>query len=91
MNTPFGIKLRRLREIYGFSQEAVAFHCGISQAAYSKKEKGTRIPSYERLCQLSDLYDVKIDELIQLPLEELLIIVLEKQIKLLQSKSINTG
>jgi transcriptional regulator with XRE-family HTH domain len=87
MNGKFGVKLRRLREINGFSQEAVAHHCGISQAAYSKKERGERIPSYERLCQLSDLYDIEIRELTELPLDELLIIVLKKKIDLLISKA----
>lgn len=80
----FGIKLRRLREIYGYSQEYVADYCGITQSAYSKKEKGLRIPSYERLQQLSTLYKIEIDKIVSLPTNSLLIIALKKQIEYLE-------
>jgi transcriptional regulator with XRE-family HTH domain len=38
------MKLRRIREIYGYSQEYVADRLGISQPAYWQKENGKRMP-----------------------------------------------
>lgn len=86
MKQDFGQKLKRLREIHGYSQEAVAFYCGISQAAYSKKEKGSRIPSYERLRQLGELYEIQVEDIVHLSLDELLIMALRKQISQLTEK-----
>lgn len=67
------IKARKLREIYGYSQEYVAFEMGISQAAYSKKESGRTRFTLECLEKLSVLYRFSLMELISLPAQELLI------------------
>lgn len=79
-----GIKLRRIREIYGFSQEQVAFHCNISQSAYCKKENGQRIPSLERLIQLTTLYDIDLQDLLDLDVRTISIIAHQKQIEKLK-------
>lgn len=75
------MKLKRIREIYGLSQEQVAFHCQISQSAYCKKENGQRIPSLERLIQLTKLYEIEIQDLIKLDLREISILAHQKQIE----------
>lgn len=87
MTMDFGTKLKRLREVHGFSQEQVAFHCNISQAAYSKKEKGQRVPSIERLKQLSTLYEITVNDIVELSISSLLIIAHENQINKLKAHS----
>jgi len=67
------IKMRKLREIYGYSQEYVAFEMGISQAAYSKKENGQTRLTFECLEKLSKIYRFSFMELISLPAQELMI------------------
>ncbi len=79
-----GIKLRRIREIYGFSQEHVAYYCNISQSAYCKKESGDRNPSLERLIQLATLYEIELQDLINLDLRKISILAHQKQIEKLQ-------
>lgn len=76
-----GLKLKRIREINGLSQEQVAFHCQISQSAYCKKENGQRIPSLERLIQLTTLYEIDLQDLINLDLREISILAHQKQIE----------
>ncbi|SOE20124.1 DNA-binding transcriptional regulator, XRE-family HTH domain [Spirosomataceae bacterium TFI 002] len=76
-----GIKLKRIREIFGYSQEYVAHFCNISQSAYCKKESGQRIPSLERLIQLTTLYDIDLQDLIDLDLSEISILAHRRQIE----------
>jgi len=71
-------KVRKLREIYGFSQESVAFEMGISQAAYSKKETGQTELSLNCLEKLAGIYKLSIMEIISLSTQELLIMVIRK-------------
>lgn len=82
----FGIKLKRLREVFGFSQEYVAFYCGISQAAYCKKENGEKSPSLERLSQIATLYEISVSQLIELDISELCILAHETKIRILRNK-----
>jgi transcriptional regulator with XRE-family HTH domain len=81
------IKLRRIREIYGYSQEYVADRLGISQPAYWQKENGKRMPSDERLEQIADLYKLTIADLKTGELNAVLIKVHELQIEILRKKS----
>jgi transcriptional regulator with XRE-family HTH domain len=71
-------KVRKLREIYGFSQESVSFEMGISQAAYSKKESGRTELSLNCLEKLAGIYKLSIMEIISLSTQELLIMVIRK-------------
>ncbi|QHV96222.1 MULTISPECIES: helix-turn-helix domain-containing protein [Spirosoma] len=72
------IKLRKLREIYGYPQEYVAYQMGISQAAYSKKENGKTELSLTVLEQLASLYQISMLDLIALSLSDLLIMAVQK-------------
>ena len=47
-NDELAARLRKLRELKGFSQEAVAFDLGISARAYSKLERGESKITIER-------------------------------------------
>ena len=65
MKNDLPIKLRRLREWHGYSQEYVAFRLGITQAAYSKKETGKTVPSLMRLEQIARLYGITMTSLLE--------------------------
>lgn len=80
------MKLRRIREIYGYSQEYVADCLGISQPAYWQKENGKRYPSEERLEQIADLYKLTMADLKSGELNAVLIKVHELQIEILRKK-----
>jgi transcriptional regulator with XRE-family HTH domain len=79
-------KLRRIREIYGYSQEYVADRLGISQPAYWQKENGRRYPSEERLSQIAELYNLTVADLKDGELNKVLIKVHELQIEILRKK-----
>lgn len=72
-----GIKVRKLREIYGYSQEFVAFKLGISQAAYSKKESGRTDLSLSCLNNLATIYCIPMVDIISLNTQELLLKVIQ--------------
>lgn len=78
-----GTKIRKLREIYSFSQEYVAFQMNISQAAYSKKESGRTDLSLNCLSKLAGLYSISITDLISLSTQELLLRVIQNDSKLI--------
>ncbi|GAA4415013.1 hypothetical protein GCM10023189_14120 [Nibrella saemangeumensis] len=77
---PIALKLRKLREIHGYPQEYVAFHLGVSQAAYSKKETGRTELTLSVLQQVSALYGISLMDLINLNLQELVITAVQKQV-----------
>lgn len=77
-----GLKVRKLREIYGYSQEFVAFQIGISQAAYSKKESGRTDLSLSCLAKLSNIYCISMIDLISLTTQELLLKVIQTDSKI---------
>jgi transcriptional regulator with XRE-family HTH domain len=78
-----GTKVRKLREIYGYSQEYVAFQMNISQAAYSKKESGRTDLSLSCLNKIAEIYLISIIDLISLNTQELLLKVIQKDSKLI--------
>lgn len=80
------MKLRRIREIYGYSQDYVADRLGISQPAYWQKENGKRMPSEERLEQIAELYNLTVTDLKIEDLNTVLIKVHELQIEILRKK-----
>lgn len=57
-------KLRRLRQLFGYSQEYVAFNMGMTQPAYCKWESGQTQPSIGKLETLACLYQLTIAELL---------------------------
>jgi len=58
-------RLRRMRTETARTQEQVATYLGISQAAYSRLEKGQIELSVQKLFILSDLYSVPVDQIIK--------------------------
>lgn len=57
--------LLMLRNINGYSQEAVAEKIGISRQAYAKWESGATVPDIGKCALLADLYSVSVDSLIR--------------------------
>ncbi|RYC67242.1 MULTISPECIES: helix-turn-helix domain-containing protein [Spirosoma] len=57
-------KLRRLRQLFGYSQEYVAFTIGMTQPAYCKWESGQTQPSIAKLQDLATLYQLTIGDLL---------------------------
>ena len=53
-----------LRNIHGFSQEAVAEKIGISRQAYAKWETGASVPDIEKCALLAKVYGTTIDSLV---------------------------
>ena len=54
-----------LRNLHGFSQEAIAEKIGISRQAYAKWETGATIPDIEKCSLLAEVYDTTIDSLVR--------------------------
>ncbi len=54
-----------LRNIHGFSQEAIAEKIGISRQAYAKWESGAVIPDIEKCSRLAEVYGTTIDSLVR--------------------------
>jgi transcriptional regulator with XRE-family HTH domain len=79
-------KLRRIREIYGYSQDYVAERMNISQPAYWQKENGKRMPSDERFEQIAELYNLTVEDLKYEELNTVLIKVHQMQIEILKKK-----
>ena len=54
-----------LRNIHGFSQEAIAEKIGISRQAYAKWETGATVPDVEKCRLLAEVYGTTIDSLVR--------------------------
>ena len=54
-----------LRNIHGFSQEAIAEKIGISRQAYAKWETGATVPDIEKCRLLAEVYGTTIDGLVR--------------------------
>ena len=57
--------LAMLRNIHGYSQEAIAEKIGISRQAYAKWESGTTIPDIEKCSLLARVYGITLDSLVR--------------------------
>lgn len=58
-------RLRRMRKETDRTQKDVATYMGISQAAYSRLEKGEIELTVQKLFLLGDLYGVPVDHIIR--------------------------
>lgn len=65
VNTNLPQQIRFLRELQGFSQEAVASSLGISQQAYQKLESGRCRICTERLQKIADFFELDAKLLMQ--------------------------
>lgn len=59
-----------LRNLYGYSQEAISEKIGISRQAYAKWESGATIPDIEKCFRLAEVYGTTIDSLVNEKSEE---------------------
>lgn len=62
-------KLKELRKAHGYTQDYVAAALGIVRQTYSHYESGRRKPSPDTLYKLAGLYNVSVDDLMQLTVE----------------------
>lgn len=60
----FNENLKYLREKHKISRKDVASILGITEMSYGTYERGTRSPDIEKICQLADLFEISIDELV---------------------------
>ena len=61
-------KLRELRKAHSYTQDYVATALGVARQTYSHYETGKRTPDDETLYKLAGLYEISVDDLIQLTL-----------------------
>lgn len=59
-------KLKELRKAHGYTQDYVASALDIVRQTYSHYETGQRTPSSEILFKLAGLYNISVDDLMQL-------------------------
>lgn len=64
--TDLATKLQALRKAYGYTQEYVASSIGTVRQTYSHYETGKRTPNSETLFKLAGLYNVSVEDLMQL-------------------------
>lgn len=56
-------KLKTLRLHYGYSQQKLAEKMYISRQAVAKWESGDSIPDYEHLKKIAEIYEIKVDDM----------------------------
>ncbi len=61
-----GQKIRKIREIKGLKQEAVAKEIGLTLNAYGKLERGETRLSVERLQQISNVFEVPVTSILEM-------------------------
>ena len=61
----FNEKLIKLRKASGLSQEELADKLNVARQTVSKWELGETTPEMNKLIELSDLFDVSIDEMVK--------------------------
>lgn len=62
-------KLKELRKVHGYTQDYVAAALDVVRQTYSHYESGRRKPSPDTLYKLAGLYNVSVDDLMQLTVE----------------------
>ena len=71
------IRIRRLREFCGYTQDEVGDKLGMTQGTYSRLEKGRTRLDMDRLAQIASLYGFTQADLMAKPSTELLKILLD--------------
>lgn len=62
-------KLKELRKAHGYTQDYVATTLGLVRQTYSHYETGKRTPNSEILFKLAGLYNISIEDLMQLTID----------------------
>ena len=57
-------KLQKIRKENNITQEGLADKLGVSRQAVSKWESGTAYPDTEKLIQMSKIFNISLDELV---------------------------
>jgi transcriptional regulator with XRE-family HTH domain len=57
-------KIKSIRELKNYTQEYMAKQLGVTQAGYSKIEKGITILSYEKLVAIAHILEVSVEDII---------------------------
>ena len=60
-----GERIYNLRNLYKMSQEDLAQKLNVSRQSISKWENNTSVPELEKLIQLSELFQMTLDELVK--------------------------
>lgn len=68
-NQLLSTKIKKLRKIHGYTQDYVASAIGVVRQTYSHYETGKRTPSSETLFKLAGLYNISVDDLMQLTMD----------------------
>jgi transcriptional regulator with XRE-family HTH domain len=64
MSVKIGKKVRRIRELKGFTQDYLAGQLGMSQRAYSKLERDETKMSWDKIIAISKTLEVKPEDLV---------------------------
>lgn len=64
MATSIKNKIKSIRELKNYTQEYMADQLGVTQAGYSKIEKGKTILSYAKLVEISKILEVSVEDVI---------------------------
>ena len=68
-NSSLREKLINLRKLHNYTQDYVASALNIARQTYSHYETGKRTPSSEALYKLAGLYDISVEDLMQLVID----------------------
>lgn len=60
-----GIRIKKLRDAKGYSQQFMAINLGITQSAYCKIEKNGNKMKIEQLVKIAAILEVDVSELIK--------------------------
>lgn len=66
-----GVRIRKLREEQGISQQALADAIGVQQSTISEIERGSNQPSWKTLHKLAQFFDMQPGQLIDEPVPSL--------------------
>ena len=64
MNETFGQRFYRLRKQFNFTQEEIANKLNVTSQAVSKWENDVSSPDITLLAEISDIFNITIDELL---------------------------
>lgn len=59
-----GFNIKKYRKIHNMSQEDLSFILHVTHQTISRYENGLLVPSIEIICEIADVFDVSIDELV---------------------------
>ena len=68
-NQLLSAKLKELRKAHGYTQDYISSALNIARQTYSHYETGKRTPNPEMLFKLAGIYNISLDDLMQLTVE----------------------